>query len=69
MNPNDLPAGLTQLIVIVAYLALLLMLGLFASFLFRGTKKDYQLASHSIGPVLLLLSLFGTTMTVLIAPL
>lgn len=34
-----------------------------ASRLFSGTKSDYQLASHSIGPFLLLMSLFGTTMT------
>ncbi len=61
--PNEFPAGKTQLVVIVTYLGLLLLLGFFASRLFRGTKKDYQLASHSIGPVLLLLSLFGTTMT------
>ena len=59
----EMPAGKTQLAIIVGYLALLLILGYFASRLFRGTKKDYQLASHSIGPVLLLLSLFGTTMT------
>ena len=54
---------MTQLIIIGCYLALLLVLGLFASSLFRGTSKDYMLASHSIGPFLLLMSLFGTTMT------
>lgn len=54
---------MTQLIIIAVYLFLLLALGLFASSLFRGTKKDYMLASHSIGPFLLLMSLFGTTMT------
>ena len=37
--------------------------GMFSSRLFRGTSKDYMLASHSIGPFLLLMSLFGTTMT------
>ena len=52
-----------QLIVILAYLALLLLLGLFASRFFRGTSGDYMFASHSIGPFLLLMSLFGTTMT------
>jgi len=51
------------LAIIVAYLALLLGLGLFSSRLFRGTSQDYMLASHSIGPFLLLMSLFGTTMT------
>ncbi|TWT94530.1 sodium:solute symporter family protein [Stieleria varia] len=55
--------GLPQLIIILIYLALLLMLGLFSSKLFKGTKEDYQVASHSIGPFLLLMSMFGTTMT------
>ncbi len=54
---------MTQLIIIGCYLALLLFLGLFSSRLFRGTSQDYMLASHSIGPFLLLMSLFGTTMT------
>ena len=55
--------GRTQLLIICIYLALLVCLGLFASRFFRGTKSDYLLASHSIGPFLLLMSLFGTTMT------
>ncbi len=55
--------GLPQLIIILVYLALLLVLGLFSSRLFSGTKSDYQVASHSIGPFLLLMSMFGTTMT------
>lgn len=54
---------MVPLIVICVYLALLLALGIFASTLFRGSSKDYMLASHSIGPFLLLMSLFGTTMT------
>ena len=54
---------MTQLIIVGIYLALLLALGIFASRLSRGTSQDYMLASHSIGPVLLLMSLFGTTMT------
>ena len=52
-----------QLWVIIGYLILLLLLGLSANRFFRGTATDYMLASHSIGPVLLLMSLFGTTMT------
>ncbi|MEW4529887.1 sodium:solute symporter family protein [Maioricimonas sp. JC845] len=52
-----------SLIIISVYLMLLLGLGAFASRLFRGTSQDYMLASHSIGPFLLLMSLFGTTMT------
>lgn len=54
---------MTELIIIGIYLLLLLCLGGVASSLFRGTSKDYMLASHSIGPFLLLMSLFGTTMT------
>lgn len=54
---------MTQLVIIGIYLSLLLCLGLFSSRLFRGTSKDYMLASHSIGPFLLLMSIFGTTMT------
>jgi SSS family solute:Na+ symporter len=53
----------TQLAIIAGYLALLLGLGALASRMSRGTSRDYLLASHSIGPVLLLMSLFGTTMT------
>jgi SSS family solute:Na+ symporter len=52
-----------QLVIIGCYLFLLLFLGVFSSRLFRGTSQDYMLASHSIGPFLLLMSLFGTTMT------
>lgn len=54
---------MTALIIICAYLSLLLALGAFAGKLFRGTSEDYMLASHTIGPFLLLMSLFGTTMT------
>ncbi len=56
-------AGLTAVIVISCYLALLLGLGLFSSRFFRGTAADFFLASRGIGPFLLLMSLFGTTMT------
>lgn len=51
------------LAIIFGYIFLLLCLGLFSSRLFRGTTQDYMLASHSIGPFMLLMSLFGTTMT------
>ncbi len=54
---------MTPLIIILIYLALLLALGVLSNRLFRGTSEDYALASHSIGPFLLLMSLFGTTMT------
>ncbi|MEQ1892355.1 MAG: sodium:solute symporter family protein [Planctomycetota bacterium] len=49
--------------VIGGYMAILIGLGLASMRSFRGTSKDYFTASHSVGPVLLLLSVFGTTMT------
>ncbi len=55
--------GMIKVAIIGVYLGLLLCLGIFSSRMFRGTSKDYLLASHSIGPFLLLMSLFGTTMT------
>ncbi|MDF2377248.1 MAG: sodium:solute symporter family protein [Verrucomicrobiales bacterium] len=51
------------LLVLAIYLGLLLALALFSGRLFRGTSKDYFVASHSIGPFMLLMSVFGTTMT------
>jgi len=54
---------MTTLIVIILYLGLLLGLGMYTNRLSRGTSQDYFVASHSIGPFLLLMSVFGTTMT------
>ena len=54
---------MTQLIVITAYLVVLLAVGLSSRRFATGTRDDFFLASQSIGPVLLLMSLFGTTMT------
>jgi len=54
---------MTALMVIVFYLLLLLGLGVASSRFFKGTAADYFVASHSIGPFLLLMSIFGTTMT------
>jgi len=51
------------LLVIGAYLGLLLLLGALSARFFRGTSADYFVASRSIGPFLLLMSVFGTTMT------
>ena len=45
------------------YLALLIVLGLVSSMFFRGTSADFFVASRSIGPFMLLMSVFGTTMT------
>ncbi len=54
---------MTPLVIMGTYLALLLVLSHFSNRLFRGTAVDYFLTSYSVGPVLLLLSVFGTTMT------
>jgi SSS family solute:Na+ symporter len=51
------------LLIICGYLLLLLVLGWGSGRMFRGTSKDFFVASHSIGPFLLLMSVFGTTMT------
>ncbi len=55
--------AIVRLLIIVGYLLTLIGLGLFSARFGRATNRDYLLASHSIGPVLLLLSIFGTTMT------
>lgn len=52
-----------SLAIILAYLALLLFLGVFTGRLLRMTGSDYFLASRGIGPFMLLMSVFGTTMT------
>ncbi|MDE2682375.1 MAG: sodium:solute symporter family protein [Verrucomicrobiota bacterium] len=49
--------------VVLGYLVLLLGLGIFSSKFFRGTTKDFFVASRSIGSFMLLMSVFGTTMT------
>ena len=51
------------LLIISGYLSLLLFLGWGSGRMFRGTSRDFFVASHSIGPFLLLMSVFGTTMT------
>ena len=52
------------LIIILIYVGLLLCLGAYAHFSFSShTANDYFLASRSIGPFLLVMSIFGTTMT------
>ena len=49
--------------IILIYLCLVLLIGILSNRLFRGTGEDYFIASRSIGPFLLLMSLFGTNMT------
>ena len=45
------------------YLLVLLGVGFASNHFFRGTSSDYFVASRSIGPFMLLMSVFGTTMT------
>ncbi len=49
--------------IILGYIALLLFLGIFAARLLKKSSGDYFLASRGIGPFMLLMSIFGTTMT------
>ncbi len=62
MNAGDAPS-LLPLYLIVVYLGLLVGLGLLSSRFFKGSSADYFVVSRSIGPFLLLMSIFGTTMT------
>ena len=57
------PASRTPLVIIGIYMCVLFGLGWISSRLFRGSSKDFFVASHSIGPFMLLMSVFGTTMT------
>ena len=62
----DLPLIATSSLpvwIVLGYLLLLLALGVYSGTLFRGTSKDYFVASRSIGSFMLLMSVFGTTMT------
>lgn len=54
---------MNPLYVVVAYLGLLLCLGLVARKFFRNTSQDFFVASRSIGSFVLAMSMFGTTMT------
>jgi SSS family solute:Na+ symporter len=49
--------------IILGYLALVVGLGVLSGRFFRGSASDYFVASRSIGPFVLLMSIFGTTMT------
>ena len=56
-------ASQAPLWIVGGYLCLLLGLGVISSRFFRGTSTDFFVASRSIGPFMLLMSVFGTTMT------
>ncbi len=51
------------LAVIAGYLLLVLAIGAVSHRLFRGTGEDYFVATRTIGPFVLLMTLFGTHMT------
>ncbi len=51
------------LLIIALYLVAVLSIGLLSHRLFRGTGEDYFVATRTIGPFVLLMSLFGTHMT------
>ena len=51
------------LLVIALYLTGVLTVGVLSHRLFRGTGEDYFVATRTIGPFVLLMSLFGTHMT------
>ncbi len=49
--------------ILLLYLGVVLAVGLWGHRLFRGTGEDFFLASRTIGPFVLLMTLFGTNMT------
>lgn len=49
--------------IIIIYLVTVLLVGVMSHRLLSGTGEDYFLATRSIGPFMLLMSLFGTHMT------
>lgn len=51
------------LLIIAIYLSTVVTIGLLSHRLFRGTGEDYFIATRTIGPFILLMSLFGTHMT------
>lgn len=54
---------MTPVIIIGVYLSLVIVLGLISSRFFRGGAADYFVASRSLGPFVLFMTVFGTTMT------
>lgn len=54
---------MTGFIVFILYLAALLGIGVASNRVFKGTGSDFFTASSTIGPFMLLMSLFGATMT------
>lgn len=63
MNPPVEATSPLALIIVVVYLGALLVLGWWSGRAAKGTSEDFFVASHSLGPVVMLLSVFATTMT------
>ena len=49
--------------VVAIYLGLVIVVGTLGHRLFRNTAEDYFVASRTIGPVVLLMTLLGTNLT------
>lgn len=54
---------MTTFYILVGYLSLLIGLGVVSNRFFKGTSADFFVVSRSVGSFLLLMSIFGTTMT------
>ncbi|MGB6219651.1 sodium:solute symporter family protein [Haloferula sp.] len=54
---------MTSLYIIIGYLLLLVGLGIISSRFSKGTSADFFVVSRTVGSFLLLMSIFGTTMT------
>jgi SSS family solute:Na+ symporter len=54
---------MTSLYIIIAYLGLLILLGFVTNHFSKGTSADFFVVDRSIGSFLLLMSMFGATMT------
>ncbi len=54
---------MTSLYIIIGYLCLLIGLGIVSSRFSKGTAADFFVVNRSVGSFLLLMSIFGTTMT------
>ncbi len=54
---------MTEVVIIGIYLIILIGLGIVSRRFFRGGSADFFVASRSIGPFVLFMSVFGTTMT------
>ena len=54
---------MTSLFIIIGYLGLLIGLGIVSSRFSKGTAADFFIVNRSVGSFLMLMSVFGTTMT------